>query len=855
MSLVAVFWFNRLPRAFALPPSPFGGDIVFVTQVPVVLDAGTVVSTFGNQRAKIQYAPRGGDLYIRYADGTLRNLTAAAGLGNDGLQGHGSIAVRDPAVHWSGNKVLFSMVVGAPLPGEPDDYRWQLYEMTGLGKNETPRVTKVPHQPEFNNVMPSYDSHDRILFVTDRPPQGREALAPLLDEGAGSASTSGVWSLDPNSGDLAQLDHAPSGAFRPFVDSFGRIIFTRWDHLERDLLSDDTDLNGGFDYAGELATSARLRSKTEFFPEPRSPSLRPPNLNLHTFDQFFPWQMNEDGTGLETVNHIGRHELHDRFTRSFIDDPNLVDFSVRGDAANQNRINNLIDIREDPANPGLLYAVDAPELGSHGAGQIVSLTGAPTVNPDQMIVRYVTHRDTHLVTSKPSVNHSGLYRDPVALTDGTVVVSHTAQTGPDANLGTSSSPRSSYDFRLSTLVAEGTTFVASDSLTNGINKSIAYYDPTTLISYSGPLWELQPVELVARNRPATHTTQLADPEKAIFAEAGVDPLDFQAFLRDRNLGLVVSRNVTTRDRIDRQQPFNLFVPGGLAVTVGAQGKRYEAAQFQIFQGDLIRAFGGPDHPVPGRRILAQPLHEETIVNASDAGGPPGSVMVAPDGSIAAIVPARRPLTWQVSDSHGIGVVRERYWLTLQPGEIRVCSSCHGVNTADQAGQGIATNPPEALRIALATWKSSPAPPPAFRLSLSRGKGDSATTIRGKTRDNGIVSATPISLDVQGQTATSASKKLLVRALIDGRRCPRPIGVLFTNGSGAASFQGKAPTIGTVRTRHIVPLRFDLYFADRRVASVSTRVEPRHPAGRRIRRITYKSILTACAALEAFRPGP
>src|SRR5579862_7755583 len=89
-------------------------DIVFVTQVPIPTDLSNVASAFGNHRGNIESAPRGGDLYIRYADGTLKNLTEAAGFGNAGFQGANAIAVRDPCVHWSGQKVLFSMIVGAP---------------------------------------------------------------------------------------------------------------------------------------------------------------------------------------------------------------------------------------------------------------------------------------------------------------------------------------------------------------------------------------------------------------------------------------------------------------------------------------------------------------------------------------------------------------------------------------------------------------------------------------------------------------------------------------------------------------------------------------------------------------------
>jgi len=45
-------------------------SILFVTQVPVPADFATIGSVFGNQRATPDSCGRGGDLYIRYADGT-----------------------------------------------------------------------------------------------------------------------------------------------------------------------------------------------------------------------------------------------------------------------------------------------------------------------------------------------------------------------------------------------------------------------------------------------------------------------------------------------------------------------------------------------------------------------------------------------------------------------------------------------------------------------------------------------------------------------------------------------------------------------------------------------------------------
>ena len=53
---------------------------------------------------------------------------------------------------------------------------------------------------------------------------------------------------------------------------------------------------------------------------------------------------------------------------------------------------------------------------------------------------------------------------------------------------------------------------------------------------------------------------------------------------------------------------------------------------------------------------------------------------------------------------GKPVVRERVWLSLQPGEIRTCQSCHGVNDVDQAGNPPASNSPEALRLLIQHWK-------------------------------------------------------------------------------------------------------------------------------------------------------
>ena len=59
--------------------------ILFVTQVPVDHDNNTRLSAFANHGTSVKDVPRGGDLMLRYPDGSLRNLTAEAGYGMSGF--------------------------------------------------------------------------------------------------------------------------------------------------------------------------------------------------------------------------------------------------------------------------------------------------------------------------------------------------------------------------------------------------------------------------------------------------------------------------------------------------------------------------------------------------------------------------------------------------------------------------------------------------------------------------------------------------------------------------------------------------------------------------------------------------
>ncbi|HEY0456603.1 MAG TPA: hypothetical protein VGE41_09530 [Verrucomicrobiae bacterium] len=754
--------------------------VLFVTQVPVPdeVNASTVTnvvvsvaSALGNHLADTAHCGRGGALWIRYADGTLKNLTLAAGYGvSGGTQHTNGIAVRQPSMHWSGTKAVFSMVAGAPqFAGDTSQFFWQLYEITNfVNSNAVPIITKVPNQPtNFNNVSPCYGTDDRILFTSDRPRDGSAHLYPQLDEYNDIPTVTGLWSLDSVTGNLSLLNHTPSGAFTPFVDSFGRVIFTRWDHLVQDRNATDDRLgnanNGTFNYADEgAAATYNLADRSEFFPEPRTfdtTNLAVLKVNGNAFNSFFPWQITEDGTDEEVVNHLGRHDLQNRITVSFTNDSNLIALTNSLNRYNTNWLNNFFQLREDPLNPGRYFGVDAPDFGTHAAGQILTLYAPPSLNPDFCYLTYITAKAGN------GPNAGGAYRTPVPMVDGKLLAVYTSATQTDTNIGTALNPASRYDFRLKTLVPSGSLWVQSQLLTPGFSNNVSYYRGNSLLTYSGLLWELDPVEVRPQARPARLTSTIQPIEQQVFDEEGVDVNLMRNFLKANNLALLVSHNVTRRDRADKQQPYNLRIAGTTNVTLGTNvGKVYDLEHIQFLQADQRRGLTlGGVAPAPGRRVLPTPLHEPAADNVPNPSGPAGSMKLADDGSFAALVPARRAMTWQLLGTNGESIVKERYWVTFAPGEIRTCKNCHGINTSDQAGNPAPNNKPQALRDLLNWWKSENTPQVGVQ---SIGNANYlALTFKRRSGVTNVTHAVEVSEDLQNWTTGHSYKGTNVNVVV------------------------------------------------------------------------------------------
>jgi len=765
-------YFSCLGLAFCLPVHATqyacgftsGNPVLFVASPPMPEDFGTRIAAFGNHRAGPMQVPRGGDLYIRYPDGRLRNLTKQAGYGIPRADGEedpaNSIAVREPSIHWNGKRALFSMVVGG-LSSKWDSqaFYWQIYEVSGFCPGEKVQITKLLQPDNYNHVAPRYGSDDQVIFISDMPPQGAKArhLYPLLDEYEQSPITSGLWKLNPKTGAASILSHSPSGAMSPLIDSDGRIIYTRWDHLKRNQ-ANASQSTPQYDFASEAADAA-IAPPGVFFDEV-FPALQTSVLNeLYTagsvdktfvdtwspldFNQFFPWMINQDGSNEETLNHVGRHELNGTYTDASRKDDsrltyNTTQFAAKPQTATMTDAYGLHHMYEDPKHRGRYYGAITHEIGAKNAGQLVYLDGAPKKNAATMGFTFVTHPETRYPLSSGETapeGMSGLYRNPMPMSDGTLWAVHTppvAFTGESAdsshNGGTEAT--SVYEFRIRKLKTGADGYKQADTyLTKGIMKTVNYWlGNGEKRHYTGLLWELEPIEVRARTVPSQTPAAVPDVEKKIMADMGIKLSDLRAYLRKKNLALLVIRNATSRDHSDRQQPYNLRVTGGVETKApdcnpNAGCKIYDVTHLQLFSAKYLRGHdwgyfpGKPGFvPTAGRRVIPRPVNLSLLNNPiSRLGQAPGSIQIDSDGSVAAFVPAGRALSWQLIDAATPGnpqlgtdaVVRERYWVTYGRAEIRVCPACHGVNQQDQAGNlGEPTNPPEALKTLLKIWKKN-----------------------------------------------------------------------------------------------------------------------------------------------------
>ena len=439
--------------------------------------------------------------------------------------------------------------------------------------------------------------------------------------------------------------------------------------------------------------------------------------NVLRFNQFNPWQIDQCGRKSETLRHFGRHETKSFFRASYTEDP-----AIRPQADNSTDIlgDGLFHIKEHPAYPGKKWvATDAPEFSTNTSGAIRLITDENPgsgfhSNGNQLMFEYLTD-PSPVDPSKPASIER--YRNPLITNSGQVVASFDVL--PESSFENRYGIRA--DFQLYQLTQDEDGFYSASTPlleTREIAEFTYFTDGNSKKAISGNMWEVGAVEIVPRGIPqetdCSHN-EIPETELSILNELDIEQAELEDFLSDNNLALIVSRDVTKRDDADKQQPFNLRVltesgdEGIQTVSEDYNGATiYDVTYLEIEECSYVRGYTNSKMQ-NGRRCLARPVSDEISkeLNATSESDGSHSIKVEADGSIAAFVPADRALSWMTTDNTGKPVVRERFWIKFQRGEVRVCASCHGINEKDQAGNaGAPENSPIALRKLLSNWKNT-----------------------------------------------------------------------------------------------------------------------------------------------------
>jgi hypothetical protein len=184
--------------------------------------------------------------------------------------------------------------------------------------------------------------------------------------------------------------------------------------------------------------------------------------------------------------------------------------------------------------------------------------------------------------------------------------------------------------------ANGHLTVGARLMADPIVKSVSYFDNDRYrtTQYTGPLWELQPIEVRPRAEPVAGTETLPAIESDVLADelGGNGLAALRIWLRQNQLALITSRDVTVR--ADRQQDFDLKIAWSAHQTATPGSTPKEIGWLQLFEGRQLRGFDWD-----GRRVLARPI--ASALNPPEPAAPSGAVKLGDDGSMAAFVPARR----------------------------------------------------------------------------------------------------------------------------------------------------------------------------------------------------------------------
>jgi len=202
----------RTCETTSLPPpiaEPQPGEILFCERNPGRDYAGHYYADFGYDCGNETYWLHGAD------GGCLAIYSPKTGTVRTLLEDP-SGAVRDPQIHYDGKKVLFSYRKGGT-------HHYNLYEMNldGTGLRQ---IT----QGDWDDVEPAYLPDGGIAFCSTRCRRYVPCwLAPVAV----------LFRCNADGSDLRQLSSSNAPENTPAVLPDGRILYTRWEYVNRDAVS------------------------------------------------------------------------------------------------------------------------------------------------------------------------------------------------------------------------------------------------------------------------------------------------------------------------------------------------------------------------------------------------------------------------------------------------------------------------------------------------------------------------------------------------------------------------------------------------------------------------------------------
>ena len=160
-----------------------------------------------------------------------------------------------------------------------------------------------------------------------------------------------------------------------------------------------------------------------------------------------------------------------------------------------------------------------------------------------------------------------------------------------------------------TLTNSGAFWTTNQFLTGGFDELAIYWDGATLVTNTGPLWELQPVEVRARPVPPLVVTPSPRSNNRFRLRKAWTCRPFRPTSRNaawRWSSAATSPRATPPTNSSRIiSPF----PAASATHRHNSGKIYNITHLQFLQADYLRGYTfGTTNLQPGRRILATPMH-------------------------------------------------------------------------------------------------------------------------------------------------------------------------------------------------------------------------------------------------------